>query len=285
MAVCTSPSVQPILVLLGQPVAGNPTQFMMERAFARHEMDWRFLSLEVAPEDLADAVRGMRAMGFRGGTCGDPHQEAILPLLDRCGEVAQRTGLVNCIVREQQALVGENTAGCGLIEALRRRIDPAGKTVVLLGAGRMARAAGIELALAKAAEIVVVDRTEQRGRELVDLLSGPLGATASFVPWDSEFPVPPDTHVLICATPPPPEDPDEPLPLNLDHVTSETTVVDVAYSPPRRWLLHEAAQRGAATIEGLDVFIEQSAVNFRLWTGVDPDPIVMREAVEEFLEL
>jgi shikimate dehydrogenase len=120
---------------------------------------------------------------------------------------------------------------------------------------------------------------------LVDLLGGPLGAVASFVPWDSEFPIPPDTHVLVCATPPPLEDPDEPLPLNLDHVSSETTVVDVAYSPPRRWLLREAAQRGAATIEGLDVFIEQSAVNFRLWTGVDPDPIVMREAVEEFLEL
>jgi shikimate dehydrogenase len=277
--------VQPILVLLGQPIAGNPTQFMMERAFARHEMDWRYLSLEVAPEDLGDAVRGMRAMGFRGGTCADPHRQTILPLLDRCGEVAQRTGLVNCIVREQKALVGENTAGRGLMEALRRRIDPAGKRIVLLGAGRMARAVGVELALAKAAEIIVVNRTEERGRELVELLSGPLGGAASFVLWEREFPVPPDVHALISAIPSGPEDSDEPLPLNLDHVTSQTTVVDVAYSPPRRWLLHEAAQRGAATIEGLDVLIEQSVVNFRLWTGVDPDPIVMREAVEEFLEL
>jgi len=193
--------------------------------------------------------------------------------------------VVNCIVREQQALVGENTEGRGLVEVLRRRIDPAGKPVVILGAGRMARAVGVELALAKAGEIVVVNRTEERGRELVELLSGPLGAAASFVLWDGEFPVPPDTQVLVCAIPAVPEDPDAPLPLNLDHLTSQTTVVDVAYSPPRRWLLHEAAQRGAATIEGLDVFIEHSAVNFRLWTGVDPDPTVMREAVEEFLEL
>ncbi len=282
---CTPPSVQPILVLLGQPVAGNPAQFMMEKAFARHEMDWRYLSLDVSPEDLGDAVRGLRAMGFRGGNCADPHRQAILPLVDRCGEVAQRTGVVNCILREHRELVGENTEGRGLVEALRRRIDPAGKRIVLLGAGRMARAVGVELALAKAAEIVVVNRTEQRGRELVEMLKGPLGTAASLVVWDDEYPVPADTHVLICALASSPEDSDEPLRLNLDHLTAQATVADVAYNPPRAWLLHEASERGAATIEGLDVFIERSSVDFRLWTGIDPDPNVMRDAVEEFLEL
>jgi shikimate dehydrogenase len=277
--------VQPILVLLGQPVAGNPAQFMMEKAFARHEMDWRYLSLDVAPEDLGDAVRGLRAMGFRGGNCADPHRQAILPLVDRCGEVAQRTGVVNCILREHRELVGENTEGRGLVEALRRRIDPAGKRIVLLGAGRMARAVGVELALAKAAEIVVVNRTEQRGRELVEMLQGPLGTAASLVVWDHEYPLPPDTHVLVCAISPSLEDPQERLPLNLDRLTAESTIVEAAYNPPRTWLLHEASERGAATIEGLEVFIEQALVDFRLWTGVDPDPTVIREAVEEFLEL
>lgn len=283
---CTPPSVQPILALLGQPIAGNPTQFMMERAFARHEMDWRYLSLEVAPDDLGDAMRGIRAMGFRGGTCADPHKRAILPLLDRCSEVAQRIGLVNCILREERTLVGENTEGRGVVEALRRRIDPAGKRIVLLGAGCTARAVGVELAMAKAAEIVVVNRTEERGRELVELLTGPLETPASFVLWDRPYPVPPDAHALVCTIPHlQPAEAEEPLPLDLEQVTSQTVVVDVAYSPPRRWLLHESAQRGAVTVEGLDVMIEQSAINFRLWTGVDPDRAVMREAVEEFFEL
>ena len=64
----SSPAVQPILALLAHPVGGNPMQYVVEKAFARLNLDWRFLSLEVAPECLADAVRGMRAMGFRGGT-------------------------------------------------------------------------------------------------------------------------------------------------------------------------------------------------------------------------
>jgi shikimate dehydrogenase len=284
-AVCNSPSVQPILVLLGQPIAGNPAQFMMEKAFARREMDWRYLSVEVAPEELGDAVRGIRAMGFRGGNCADPHKEVILPLLDRIGDVARHTGAVSCLLRDGRELVGENTEGRGLMEALRRRVDPAGKRVVLLGAGRIARAIGVELALARAAEIIVVNRTESRARELVELLQGPLGAAASLIVWDDEYSVPSDTDVLICALSPSPEDSDDPLPLNLDHLAARATVADVAYNPPHAWLLREASERGAATIEGLEVFVERSSVDFRLWTGVDPDPNVMREAVEEFLEL
>jgi shikimate dehydrogenase len=258
---------------------------MMERALARHELDWRYLSLDIGPEDLGDAVRGMRAMGFRGGNCADPHKEAILPLMDRAGDVAQRTGVVDCMVREHRELVGENTEGRGLVEALRRRVDPAGKRVVLLGAGRMARTVGVELALAKAAEIIVVNRTEQRGRQLVELLSGPLGTTASLVVWDDDYSLPPDTHVLISAIAPSADDPEKPLPLDLDRLTDQSTVVDAAYNPPSTWLVHEASERGAATIEGLEVFIEHASVDFRLWTGVDPDRTVMREAVEEFLEL
>ncbi|MGH9413005.1 MAG: hypothetical protein ACRD0Y_04620, partial [Terriglobales bacterium] len=55
-----SSSLQEICALLGQPVAGNPTQYMMEKAFAHHGLEWRYLTLEVAPDDLPDAVRGMR---------------------------------------------------------------------------------------------------------------------------------------------------------------------------------------------------------------------------------
>jgi len=73
-----SSSLQEICALLGQPVAGNPTQFMIEKAFACHGLEWRYLTLEVAVEDLGDAIRGMRAMGFRGGNVTKPHKIAVV---------------------------------------------------------------------------------------------------------------------------------------------------------------------------------------------------------------
>lgn len=281
---CNS-SVQPILALLGLPVAGNPAQYMVEKALEHHGLDWRYLSLEIAPENLADAVRGMRAMGFRGGNCSGPHKQAVAPLLDRLTQAAELTGVVNCIWREEDRLVGENTEGQGFLESLRRRTDPAGKRVVLLGAGRMARAVAVELALAKAARITVVARTEQPGRELADLVSGKLGAAASSALWEGTYAVPADTQLLVDATSPGDRSPGAALPLDLEQLSAEAIVAEAGFDPPRTRLLQEVSARGCPTIDGLETFIDQTAINFRLWTAIEPDRTVLREAVEEFLEL
>ena len=70
----SSSAVQPLLALLACPVGGNPTQYMVEKAVAHHDLDWRYLTFEVSPEDLGDAVRGLRALGFRGAHCAPPHR-------------------------------------------------------------------------------------------------------------------------------------------------------------------------------------------------------------------
>jgi hypothetical protein len=87
---------------MGQPVAGNPTQFMMERAFEAAGLDWRYLTLEVAPEHLAAAVQGMKAMGFRGGNFTIPHKIAVIPYLDGLSSAAELIGAVNCVHLEER---------------------------------------------------------------------------------------------------------------------------------------------------------------------------------------
>src|SRR5690606_16785586 len=64
----------------GQPIAENPTQAMVEAAYRHHGLDWRYLTIEVSREGLADAVRGARAMGFRGSARG---QELVTLLRDK----------------------------------------------------------------------------------------------------------------------------------------------------------------------------------------------------------
>lgn len=281
----TDLSLQPILALLGHPVAGNPAQYMIEKALAHHGLDWRYLSLNVAPEDLGDAVRGMRAMGFRGGNCAEPHKRAVLPLLDRAGPAADMAGVVNCILRKEGELVGENTEGKAVLEALRRRTDPAGKRVVLLGAGKVARAVAVELALAGAGELTVLSRNEAAGRELVELLRDRLEVAVSLVEWHGECELPPETEVLVHATTIGRDDPEARVPIVPECLAAPMIVADVTLDPPQTWLTREASRRGCTTLDGLEVFLTQAAINFRLWTGVEPDATVLREAVEEFLEL
>jgi len=271
--------------MIGHPLAGNPTQYMLEKAFSHHQLDWRYLSLDVLPEDLATAVRGMRAMGFAGGNCAEPHKQAVLPYLDRNGQTAELSGVVNFFLRKDDQLVGENTEGRAVVEALRRHVDLEGKHVVLLGTGRIARATGVELALAKAGQVTVVGRNEPAGRHLVELIQNKLQVPASLVVWEGPYALPAEARVLIHATSALEGDPEAQLPIELDHLAEETVVADATNNPPRTWLIHQAEQRGCPTVDGLEIFVEQAAINFKLWTGVDPDTTVLSEAVEEFLEI
>jgi shikimate dehydrogenase len=149
---------------MGQPVAGNPTQFMMERAFAAARLDWRYLTLEVPPEKLNDAILGMRAMGFKGANLTIPHKVAVIEHLDEIGKTAELIGAVNCVRRDGDRLIGENTDGTGFLTSLQEIVDPCDKKIVLLGAGGAARAIAVELAQAKPGEITVVNRDAGRER-------------------------------------------------------------------------------------------------------------------------
>ncbi len=154
-----------------QGAAGNPTVAMVEAAFKHHGLDWRYINCEVPPEELANAVKGARAMGWRGFNCSIPHKVTVIPLLDGLGESAAIMGAVNCAVNRDGKFIGENTDGKGFLKSLTEVVDPKGKTIVLLGAGGAARAIGVELALAGASSITVVNRGKERGQSLADLLS------------------------------------------------------------------------------------------------------------------
>ena len=197
----SSPAVQPILALLACPVGGNPMQYVVEKAFAHLNLDWRFLSLEVAPEGLADAVRGMRAMGFRGGTIADPHRRTVLPLLDGTTDTAALLGSVNFVLGEENRLLGDNTEGRGLVESLRRVTDPAGKRCLVLDAGELAQAVAVELASAGAAEIRIADPSAEQAAAAAGLLAGKFPAAVSSLAWEGSFHVPEDVEIVVRSTP------------------------------------------------------------------------------------
>ncbi|MBX3411541.1 MAG: shikimate dehydrogenase [Pirellulales bacterium] len=268
--------------LFGQPVAENPTQYMLERAFQHHGLDWRYITLEISPADLPAAVLGMRAMGFRGGNCTIPHKVAVIEHLDEIAESASLMGAVNCIVRRGDRLVGENTDGKGFLTSLREVTDPRGKRVVLLGAGGAARAIGVELALAGAAEIRVVNRNPDRGESLVELLNDKTPTHAHFVPWTSQYALPEATDVLVqCTSIGLFPDVDARVRIEFDTLRPGMIVADVIPNPPATHLIREAKARGCTTLDGLGMLVNQGVIGFKLWTGVDPDPAVMREALEE----
>ena len=209
---------------------------------------------------------------------------AVLQYLDEVSADARLMGAVNTVRREGNRLIGENTDGKGFLASLRNeaKVDPAGKKVVVLGAGGAARAMTVELALAGAAQITVVNRTAERGRTLVELLNKETQTSASFTRWSGAYPVPPDTDVMINATSIGlyPDVTTRPQ-INYEGIRPSMVVCDVIPNPPRTPFLTQAEAQGARTLDGLGMLVAQGAIGFKMWTGYDAPVEVMRQALSE----
>ncbi|MCH2113569.1 MAG: shikimate dehydrogenase [Pirellulales bacterium] len=270
------------------PAADNPTVAMVEAAYQHHGLDWRYLNCEVPPELLGGAVAGARAMGWAGFNCSLPHKVAVIEHLDGLGQSARLMGAVNCAVARDGQWIGENTDGVGFLTSLKELVDPAGTRVAIFGAGGAARAITVELALAGAEQITVINRGNERGQELTDLLNGPVrqqtggNFSAAFVPWTGDYAVSSDTDIVINGTsiglPP---NIDARLALDVNSLTESMIVADVIPNPPNTHLLQDASSRGCRVLDGLGMLVNQGVVGINYWSGIRPDARVMRAKLEE----
>jgi shikimate dehydrogenase len=264
------------------PAAENPTVAMIEAAYRHHGVDARYLNCEVAPEALGDAVRGARAMGWAGFNCSIPHKVAVIQHLDGLGDSPAVIGAVNCVVRRNRRLIGENTDGQGFLTALRPVVDPTGRSLVIFGAGGAARAIAVEAALAGAGPITIVNRDQRRGAELVAHLNDRTPAAAELVRWEGTYRVPETTGIVVNATsiglfP----DVDARLDLDRDTLRPPMVVADVIPNPPSTWLLRDAGRRGCTVLDGMGMLVNQGVISIRHWIGIDADPAVMRRRLED----
>lgn len=265
----------------GDPVDENPTGVIEEAGYKTLGLNYRYLTVRVEKDRLPDAVNGARAMGFRGFNLTIPHKVAVIPLLDELTEAARLIGAVNTVISENGELIGENTDGKGFLTSLRDNgIDPAGKTITLLGAGGAARAVSVELALAGARHINIINRSEERGMELASAVSERTNAAASYFRWIPQVSIPEETNILVQCTniglfPDVTGKPD----VNYDTLRPEMVAADVVFNRPDTPFLQEAARRGLKTITGLGMLVNQAALNFKLWTGQDAPVGVMTEAL------
>jgi shikimate dehydrogenase len=160
--------------------------------------------------------------------------------------------------------------------------DPAGKALVVFGAGGAARAVTVEAALAGARAITVVNRDPGRGAALVALLRERTPAAADLAAWEETYRVPEGTDIVVNATsiglhP----DVDATLDLDLRSVGPGMVAADVIPNPPRTRLIRDAEARGATVLDGLGMLVNQGVISIKHWTGIDADPAVMRAKVEE----
>jgi shikimate dehydrogenase len=269
-----------------QPAAENPTVAMVEAAYKHHGLHFRYFNCEVSPENLEEAVKGAKAMGWSGFNCSIPHKVAVIQYLDGLGASAKLIGAVNTIVRRNDQWIGENTDGKGFVQALKQIIDPAQKHITLFGAGGAARAVAVELALAGATTITIVNRSQKRAEEVVCLLNENTSSQSVYHSWLDEYSIDAKTDIVINATsiglyP----NVDQQLNINFDTLKRNMVVADGIHNPAQTHLLKKAKSKGCKTVNGIQMLVNQGVIGIKYWSGIDVDPTVMHAALKEVLEI
>jgi shikimate dehydrogenase len=274
--------------ILGWPVEHSRSPAMQNAAFQARGLTANYVCFSVHPDDVADAVRGLKALGVRGANVTVPHKEAVIQWLDEVTPEARAIGAVNTIVREVDRLIGHNTDAGGLTRSLDEADVPLdGARAVVLGAGGAARAAVVGLARRGARSVVVAARRGERAEALVDslrdacagceLISSDFAHAALAAHFRDASLLVQSTSATLANAPDPAGFAAQ---LALEALPKDAAVMDLVYKPRETAVLAQARERGLKTVDGLGMLLHQGALAFELWTHM-PAPIEVMRAVLE----
>jgi shikimate dehydrogenase len=273
-----------LAAVIGWPARHSLSPTILNAAFAAAGLDWAYVAFEVPEGRGGDAVEAMRTLGLGGLSVTMPHKAAVWAAVDERTPVAAELGAVNCVFWRGDRLVGDNTDGAGLLDALRddQGIDVAGLRCVVVGAGGAGRAVANALGWAGAADVAILNRSPIPAAEAA-ALAGAQGRVGT--PADVGI-----ADLVVNATPVgmaggmrAESGGLAPLPLDPGLLGPGQVVVDLIYHPLQTPLLAAAATRGAAAVNGVGMLVHQAAHAFRRWTGREPSIDAMAAATRREL--
>ncbi len=272
-----------VVGIIGNPVKHSLSPAMHNAAFAACDLDYVYVPFFVAPENLGNAISGLKALGVCGFNVTIPYKTDIIPYLDYLDQTAEEAGAVNTVLIKNGKMIGHNTDGDGLVCSLAEDLDfiPGDGTVMLIGAGGAARGAIAALCRAKSQRIIVTNRSVDKANALkldmnriypevcIDVINANELNKSSL-----------STVTLLVNTTSIGMNGDKLHFLDLSMLPKSAKIYDMVYSPPITPLLYEASEIGMLVSNGLGMLAAQGELAFNIWTGITPPKGYMKRVLE-----
>lgn len=259
-------------VLLGNPVSQSMSPLMHNAALSALGIAGRYDAFCV--NDLRAALQGMRGMNIRGASVTIPFKIEAMEFLDDVEDDAIKIGAINTIVNDNGRLTGHNTDWLGLLITLKEAMIIEGKKIVIIGAGGTARAA-LFAVLKEGGFPIIVNRSREKGEILAKEFGCPFYELNDIKKIKA--------HCLINTTPIGMYPEIDQSPVDADVTAGYEYVMDVIYNPLKTKIMRDAENANCRALSGLDMFVHQGAEQIKLWTGREPDRLMMKKVVEERL--
>ncbi|MEW5693937.1 MAG: shikimate dehydrogenase [Candidatus Hydrogenedentota bacterium] len=244
-----------VYAILGNPVKHSLSPFIHNTAFQRYKMNKVYLTFFVS--NLKKAIDGVRALDIKGLSITIPFKVSIIPYLDELDPLSKTIGAVNTVVNKNDKLIGYNTDVYGAISSIEEKIKIKDKTVVMLGAGGVARAIGYGI-VNKKGNLIIYNRTIKKGKRLACELNCQFKPIEE-IRWDK-------VDILINSTSVGMTPFINESPIDIKYLKN-IVVFDTVYNPRITRLLRLAKKKGCVIIQGISMLINQAEKQFELWTG------------------
>ncbi|MCC5858414.1 MAG: shikimate dehydrogenase [Ectothiorhodospiraceae bacterium] len=266
--------------VFGNPVSHSQSPWIHACFAQQTGQQMEYGRQEVPLDGFARAVQSFFAHGGKGLNVTVPFKEQAWELCQRRSPRAEAAGAVNTLLEDAGALLyGDNTDGIGLVRDLRDNLDldPAGRHVLILGAGGAVRGVLLPLLETGPASITIANRTVSKARALVETRTGPLRASGYPELAGERF------DLVINGTSTGLHGAMPELPKGI--LAPGAAAYDMVYgAEPTRFMVWSRAQGAGTVSDGLGMLVEQAAESFRIWRGIHPETSAVIRALRARLQ-
>jgi len=268
-----------VFAVIADPVGHSLSPIIHNAAFQKYGMNKVYIPIRVPREDLYEFIDQAPQWGIKGLSVTIPHKEAILAKLTKADSIVRGIGAANTVIFDGKERLGFNTDCRAAIEAIEvalgtpvgGRSPVHGKVALVLGAGGAGKAIAFGLIRAGAA-VTLTDGDEEKARLLAEKLD------CAFVKWDDRHSVACD--ILANCTPVGMHPNVDESPFDAKYLRSQMLVFDAVYNPENTLLIKDARARNCRVVTGVEMFVRQACMQFKLFTGRDGPADLMREVLK-----
>lgn len=266
-----------IFGVIGHPIGHSLSPNMHQAAYQDINVDAHYYAFDVEPNQLGDAIKGMKALGISGFNVTVPHKVAIMEYLDEIDEDAKAIGAVNTVKNDNGRLIGFNTDGPGYVSGLKTVAQLEGQNVLIIGAGGAARGIAITLANTRIKSLTITNRTAQKAKEIITACNDKVNLNVLEIQAAEENLA--QFDIIINTTSVGLYPNIDECPLDLRRLRKGSYVSDIIYNPFYTKWLQIAKEKGAVVQNGVPMFVNQGALAFEIWMGRKPNLKVMENTV------
>ena len=265
--------------VIADPVGHSLSPQVHNAAFREAKLNAVYVPFRVPAQNLDQFLGEARELGIRGLSVTIPHKESVIRKLNKVEPAVKGIGAANTIVFDDDALVGHNTDYRAALDSLERAMQPPaydrgsieGKSVLVLGAGGAARAMVYGL-MRRNAKVAVASRTTARAEQLAEQMK------CNAIDWDTRHSITPD--VLVNCTPIGMHPFLDETPFDKHHLRPAMVVFNMVYNPETTLLIKEARSQGCLVVTGVEMFVRQASLQFKLFTNQEAPWELMRDVLK-----